>query len=61
MMIQKTEARREKRGEGRPAKEEGKGSTGPASISKHSKERAEDGACTDVPKDEGGGGTRAPQ
>ena len=38
VMIQKTEARRDKGGEGRPAKEEGKGSTEPASIRKHSKE-----------------------
>lgn len=49
-------------GRGQAGKGGGKeGSTGPASISKHSKERAEDGACTDVPKDEGGGGTRAPE
>ena len=59
-MIQNTEARRDKGGEGRPAEEEGKGSTEPASIRKHSKERPEDGACADVTKDEGGGGTRVP-
>lgn len=48
-------------GRGQAGKGGGKGEHGPASIRKHSNELAENGACTDVPKDEGGGGTRAPQ